>query len=352
MPPPARRRRARAAPLLRALAMLALLSAAAAQQPGTLTGEDDALMPCAAQLPSLRTSPMPTALAALRACTMALLGPNSSVIPDAVPYALMRVINAVIGEHATPPFLPKRELFPESALLEESWRVIASEAAAVLETRAVPDFGHVDPNQADTYGRVPGAWRMYVLRLMGSDVEAHLAACPHTAALLARCRGVRNAFFSVLAPGATLTTHAGLMRSVARYQLGLIIPQPTACTLTLTGRDGTLRAHPETPTPAPYHWREGEGVLWDDTWEHFVAHNGTPGGPPRVVLFLDVRRPDVSRRARVLDEAAAAGMRRMPAFEGALRRAEAAPLLEGEAAEAEGVAAERGGEGSAFELRR
>jgi len=340
-PRPRDSRRSAAAPKRLSRLVAALLLAVAAAQPASGVDDDayDAQLPCAAQLPTLRSAPLPAALAALRTCTAALQLPNASTPVEEAPYALMRVINAVLGRHATPAFLPTRELFPESALLEASWRGIAAEAAAVLATRSVPDFGHVDPTQAATYGGVAGAWRVYVLRLLGADVAPHVAACPVTAALLRRCPGVRNAFFSVLAPGARLAPHSGPLRSVARYQLGLSVPEPHACTLTLTAAGA----------PAPYHWREGEGVLWDDTVEHSVAHTGSK---PRVVLFIDVRRSDVSRRARVLDAAAAAAMRRMPAFKAALRRAEAQPLMDGRQAESSAATGGVAGASSAFELRR
>lgn len=77
---------------------------------------------------------------------------------------------------------------------------IAVEASAVLASRAVPDFGHVDPAQAGTHARVAGAWRVYVL--------------------LRRAAALR------------------------RYQLGLLVPEPQAVAPTLAAGDAP-----------PYHWR-------------------------------------------------------------------------------------------------
>lgn len=67
-----------------------------------------------------------------------------------------------------------------------------------------------------------------------------------------------------------LAPHAGPQRAVLRYQLGLVVPEPEACELRVAG---TLA-----------RWREGEGMLWDDTFEHSAANRGTR---PRVVLWLD-----------------------------------------------------------------
>ncbi len=37
-----------------------------------------------------------------------------------------------------------------------------------------------------------------------------------------------------------------------------------------------------------YSWKEGEGILFDETYLHFV-HNDTPYH--RIILFLDIKRP-------------------------------------------------------------
>jgi aspartyl/asparaginyl beta-hydroxylase (cupin superfamily) len=38
----------------------------------------------------------------------------------------------------------------------------------------------------------------------------------------------------------------------------------------------------------PYHWKEGELVLFDDTFDHMAINNTDS---PRAILFLDIMRP-------------------------------------------------------------
>lgn len=220
------------------------------------------------------------------------------------PYALLARANAIIARDCVNGPFVHRAAFPDAALLEAHWRVIADECAAVLPL--APRYGDVDPHQAAT--AVKGTWRVYMLRYMDEDVAANMAACPRTAALLQRCRGVRNAFFSILEAGTALRPHRGVIQSVLRYHLGLLVPQPAAATLTVGG--------------VTQHWREGEGILWDDMYQHSAENAGTA---PRVILFLDVVRSDLGLLSRAVDAAVTWGIRHNPAFREAVKRAEPAP---------------------------
>ena len=312
--------------LLAGLAVLVLLVGSAAG------------LSCHEQLPTLRVAPLPEALSALHSCA----GDLEPDWPETVsPFALVDVINELCAPFPEPAghavtSLRSAQLFPEAALLEAAWQDIAEEAAAVLRSHEVPEFSSIEPTQAHVYAAETSSWKMFMLRLMGADVEPHLAACPRTAALLARCAGVRNAFFSVLAPGAVLAQHRGPQRAVVRYQLGLIVPEPEACELRVQASRLNASGGGE-PQDDVYHWREGEGVLWDDMRLHSASNRGSQ---PRVVLMLDVRRRDVGARTRALDAAATSLLRATPAFERVLRRAEAPP------------AKGSGGRGLGFELRR
>lgn len=288
---------------------------------------------CQEQLPALRAAPLPEALSTLRRCAADL----PADWPESVhPFALVDVINQLCPPMPEPSghavtTLRTAELFPEAALLEANWKDIAAEAAAVLRTHHLPEFSHVEPTQRDIYS-ADTSWKMFMMRLMGADVVPHLAACPRTAALLAQIPDVRNAFFSVLAPGISLAQHRGPQRAVLRYQLGLIVPEPDTCELRVESShlNGTSHGGDDV-----YHWREGEGILWDDMRLH-SARNG--GSHPRVVLMLDIRRRDVGARVRALDAAAITLLRATRVFAQALKRAEAPPK-------------ESGGGSAGFELR-
>src|SRR5690606_6389720 len=104
---------------------------------------------------------------------------------------------------------------------------------------------------------------------------ATCARCPETTRLVEAVPGMRTAFFSLLAPGKSIPPHRGPWRGILRYHLGLLVPEPR-------GRCG-IRIGDRV-----VHWREGESLLFDDSYEHEVW-NDTGGW--RAVLVLDVLRP-------------------------------------------------------------
>ena len=100
-------------------------------------------------------------------------------------------------------------------------------------------------------------------------------ACPATAALLASLPGLLNAWFSILAPGYHIPPHKGPTRALVRCHLGLRVPADyQSC---------WIRVDQEI-----LHWREGESLLFDDTYEHEVRNDTNEF---RAVLFIDIERP-------------------------------------------------------------
>ena len=81
--------------------------------------------------------------------------------------------------------------------------------------------------------------------------------------------------FSILAPGKHIPPHTGPYKGVLRYHLGL-----------LSARARGSARHPRR-RPRSRTGREGESLVFDDTYEH-EAWNDTD--ETRVVLFLDVVR--------------------------------------------------------------
>lgn len=77
---------------------------------------------------------------------------------------------------------------------------------------------------------------------------------------------------SVMWPPTMLRPHRGVSKGVYRYHYGLDIP---------SGDTGLMVEN------VGYRWREGEGVIWDDTLLH-AAWNRTD--QPRMVIFADLPR--------------------------------------------------------------
>lgn len=97
--------------------------------------------------------------------------------------------------------------------------------------------------------------------------------CPKTVQLIQDNPQIHLAMFSILKPGAVITPHTGAFRGAMRYHLGLKTPGEN-CRIYVDGK--------------PYSWKDGEGVLFDDTYIHSVKNEEDS---PRIVLFLDVERP-------------------------------------------------------------
>jgi aspartate beta-hydroxylase len=84
---------------------------------------------------------------------------------------------------------------------------------------------------------------------------------------------------SWLYPGARIIPHCGRTNAQLRVHLGLRVPPGV-----------TIRVGPERLT-----WREGRCIVFDDSYEHEVWHEGTE---PRIVLLLDVPHPALADQHR------------------------------------------------------
>jgi beta-hydroxylase len=112
----------------------------------------------------------------------------------------------------------------------------------------------------------------------GERVEAALAACPRTAAALAKVPHLTTAGFSRMAPGSHIAPHEGWVSTVYRAHLGLVVPGESA-----------LRVGDEIR-----RWREGEVLVFDDTVEHEAWNHAESD---RTVLLFDFSRPGFENAA-------------------------------------------------------
>lgn len=185
----------------------------------------------------------------------------------------MRAFQARHSRIPTTPFLPP-DTFAWTGRLEAAWEDVRAEFDRVWQhPEEIPAFHQISPDQA----RISKGenWKTYALYVFGEPIEPNCSECPNTAALLASLPGMQNAWFSILAPGYHIPPHRGPTRALVRCHLALRVPaNAEAC---------RIRVDEETRA-----WREGECMLFDDTYEHEV-HNDTPDY--RAVLFIDVDRP-------------------------------------------------------------
>jgi len=142
---------------------------------------------------------------------------------------------------------------------------------------------------------------------------------------------VVTVMFSVLQGGGNIKPHTGDFKGLARYHLGLEVPvfglddfrpsdyheigmekedvkdqdvkhPPIRLGVFKNSSAGLMEVYDNIDNKTPqdiefYEWAEGESVLWDDTYVHF-AENKSPSR--RVVLFVDVVRPDMNWIARLV----------------------------------------------------
>jgi beta-hydroxylase len=64
--------------------------------------------------------------------------------------------------------------------------------------------------------------------------------------------------FAELPPGAKLNLHRDPMQGSLRYHLAVLAPNDDRCMIEVDGQ--------------PYSWREGEGVIFDETFMHWAEN--------------------------------------------------------------------------------
>jgi aspartyl/asparaginyl beta-hydroxylase (cupin superfamily) len=149
------------------------------------------------------------------------------------------------------PLWPGLAASPWTALLRGSCAEIRRELFAVRSglTRAKYDS---DLN--------PKPWNTYYFFLRGKPVREHLAACPVTSSLLAQIpHNGLHVCFSAIEPGGSLHPHTGPTNTSLTAHLGLAGCDSSS--LIVAGQ--------------VVHYREGEVLVFDDSFVHHVENTGS-----------------------------------------------------------------------------
>ncbi|MFD1693056.1 aspartyl/asparaginyl beta-hydroxylase domain-containing protein [Azotobacter chroococcum] len=126
--------------------------------------------------------------------------------------------------------------------------------------------------------------------------------CPETARILSAVPGLNSAFFSILGPGAHIPRHTGVTKRILTCHLALVTPTPAErCRIQVAEQTAS--------------WREGECLVFDDTYPHEVWNDTEE---TRVVLLIQFKRP-LRLPGRLLGDLFLGAVRRSPFVQEARR---------------------------------
>ena len=180
-----------------------------------------------------------------------------------------------IGRKTRPTFFTISETYPALDHVTRACPAIQKEFDKLIrEWNELPQYHEVDPGERNISATTPRRWNVFMLEVMGHRPAQNRACCPETCRALEHVPNMIQAFFSILDPSKSVPEHEGPYLGYLRYHLGVRVPAQNPPKLVVNRQD--------------YVWREGEAVLFDDSWPHSVVNTSKEF---RAVLIVDVRRP-------------------------------------------------------------
>jgi aspartyl/asparaginyl beta-hydroxylase (cupin superfamily) len=197
------------------------------------------------------------------------------------PYNFPRLVNPIYdlftGGKRREVFFDIDKTVPALRAIDAAYPDIRAELERLLTKQdEMPRYHELDTDLLYSSGRYhrEKRWNVFMLYCFGSLPEENRALCPKTCAVLDRIPNLSQAFFSILDPGKPIPAHSGPTRAYIRYHLGLRVPKENP---------PKIRVRDQF-----YTWKEGESVLFDDSWEHEIYNEASE---LRAVLIVDVLRP-------------------------------------------------------------
>jgi aspartyl/asparaginyl beta-hydroxylase (cupin superfamily) len=180
------------------------------------------------------------------------------------------------GGAERPVFHDVQETRPELLEIDRNFDAIQAEMNAILsEHGQFPRYHEADESQAGISDADDKNWRVFFLYLGRPYIPlSNATRCPRTVETVRRIPGITAAFFSILEPGKSVPAHEGPSYTYLRYHTALKVPEHNPPKLRVKDRFHT--------------WKEGQSVLFDDSWEHEVINESDD---IRVVLIVDFERP-------------------------------------------------------------
>ncbi len=156
--------------------------------------------------------------------------------------------------------------------LETHWREIRAEAEALSKLRRIKAAEQNDDAGFNSFFKE--GWKRFYLKWYEEKPPSALRHCPRTVELLQKVPSIKAALFAELPRGAKLNPHRDPYAGSLRYHLGLATPNDDRCRIWVDDE--------------PYSWRDGEGVVFDETYIHWVRNDTDED---RLILLCDIERP-------------------------------------------------------------
>jgi len=168
-------------------------------------------------------------------------------------------------------YLPVSE-FKGLKLLTDNWQIIRDEALALENLEKIKAAKKNDDAGFNSFFRK--GWKRFYLKWYEAKHPSAIQFCPKTVALLAQVPEVKAAMFTELPPGARLNEHRDPYAGSLRFHMGLSTPNDDRCFINVNQQ--------------PYSWRDGEGVVFDETYLHWAINETDK---TRIILMCDIERP-------------------------------------------------------------
>ncbi len=199
-----------------------------------------------------------------------------------VGFGLIGVYNTIIRYYSSfnpkiankPIILNTAEICPHITILKKNYKIIKEEALNVYYSYNLPSMKQID--QIFTNISLEDKWKIFILKWYDEPTKNNCKIiCPKTCSLINEIPEIRCAMFSVLEPYTSIPIHRGPFTGCLRYHLGLSIPKDNSkCYIKVANQY--------------YNWKEGDDVIFDDTYKHEVFNNTNE---VRIILFIDIVRP-------------------------------------------------------------
>lgn len=168
------------------------------------------------------------------------------------------------------PYYHDLTILNEAILIKMNFETIRNEVKNIYR-----DFKIINNDLFFTgLGKSKTDWTRLYLKWFKKIDPIGAKLCPQTIDIVQSMPNIQTAMISVLKPGAKIVPHKGPYNGCIRLHMGLITPNSDDCFINLDGKS--------------YSWRDGEVILLDDSYLHYVENNTKQY---RVILFCDIIRP-------------------------------------------------------------